>query len=296
MHRYGGIWTGDNASWWSHLEQAIFMLPGLNMCGFYYIGSDTGGFGGSCTGEMLLRWLQLSAFTPLFRNHSAIGNRYQEPFSFEADTAVSSKKILRARYRLIPYLYSEYMNSVNNRTLFFSPLSFEFDNEMSRETEDQIFVGSACMIAPVYKANKKGRPVYLPQDMLEVDLTQDTFEGKIKRQGIHYLDYALDELKCWVRKDAMLPYVPTSRNVKHLDLSHLNVIAYVDKSAEYLLYDDDGTSYDYKVGHSTITKINIEKTEGDYLVKVENTHASIKTVSLKIYNSEGQITEKTMTL
>jgi alpha-glucosidase len=74
------------------------------------------------------------------------------------------------------------------------------------------------------------------------------------------------------------------------------VIAYVDKSAEYLLYDDDGTSYDYKVGHSTITKINIEKTEGDYLVKVENTHASIKTVSLKIYNSEGQITEKTMTL
>lgn len=32
MHRYGGIWTGDNASWWSHIELIMHQLPALNMC------------------------------------------------------------------------------------------------------------------------------------------------------------------------------------------------------------------------------------------------------------------------
>lgn len=44
MHRYGGIWTGDNKSWWSHILLCLKMLPGLNMCGFLYVGCDLGGF------------------------------------------------------------------------------------------------------------------------------------------------------------------------------------------------------------------------------------------------------------
>ena len=29
MHRYGGIWTGDNKSWWSHILLNLKMLPSL---------------------------------------------------------------------------------------------------------------------------------------------------------------------------------------------------------------------------------------------------------------------------
>ena len=36
MHRYGGIWMGDNKSWWSHILLNLKMLPSLNMCGFLY--------------------------------------------------------------------------------------------------------------------------------------------------------------------------------------------------------------------------------------------------------------------
>lgn len=45
MHRYGGIWTGDNCSWWSHILLNLKMMPSLNMCGFLYTGADLGGFG-----------------------------------------------------------------------------------------------------------------------------------------------------------------------------------------------------------------------------------------------------------
>ncbi len=52
---------------------------------FFYIGGDTGGFGGNCNGELLTRWLQLSIFTPLLRNHSAIGSNNQEPYVFSKE-------------------------------------------------------------------------------------------------------------------------------------------------------------------------------------------------------------------
>ncbi len=49
MHRYGGIWTGDNKSWWSHILLNLKMMPSLNMCGFLYTGADLGGFGADTT-------------------------------------------------------------------------------------------------------------------------------------------------------------------------------------------------------------------------------------------------------
>lgn len=82
-HRYGGIWTGDNASTWSHLLQEIKMLPGVNMCGFLYSGADIGGFGDSTSRDLLMRWLALGDFTPLMRNHSAWNTRLQECYSFK---------------------------------------------------------------------------------------------------------------------------------------------------------------------------------------------------------------------
>ncbi len=100
----GGIWTGDNSSWWSHLEQNIKILPSLNMCGFFYIGADTGGFGGNCNGELLTRWLQLSVFTPLLRNHSAIGCNNQEPYAFSEKVLSNTRNLIKARYSLIPYI------------------------------------------------------------------------------------------------------------------------------------------------------------------------------------------------
>ena len=68
MHRYGGIWTGDNHSWWSHLKMNVKMMPSLNMCGFLYSGADIGGFGGNASHDLMLRWLAFGIFTPLMRN------------------------------------------------------------------------------------------------------------------------------------------------------------------------------------------------------------------------------------
>ena len=101
MHRYGGIWQGDNLSWWSHLLMNVKMMPSLSMCGFLYTGADLGGFGADTTEDLLLRWLEFGIFTPLMRNHSALGTREQEAYRFSNKAAL--RNIIRLRYCLLPY-------------------------------------------------------------------------------------------------------------------------------------------------------------------------------------------------
>ena len=96
-------------SWWEHIKLNLQMMPNINMCGFIYTGADTGGFGGDATEDLVIRWSQFSMFTPLFRNHSALGTRHQEPYSFRGESVKVLKNILELRYVMVPYLYSEYM-------------------------------------------------------------------------------------------------------------------------------------------------------------------------------------------
>ena len=100
--KYSTIWTGDNHSFWEHLRMSIPMLCNLGISGMSFVGTDVGGFSFDCTGELLSRWVQVGAFTPLFRNHSAANTRDQEPWTFDATTEQINRKYIQLRYRLIP--------------------------------------------------------------------------------------------------------------------------------------------------------------------------------------------------
>ncbi len=204
-HRYAGIWTGDNCSWWSHLLLAIQQMPGLNMCGFLYSGVDTGGFGANVTEDMLLRWNEFSIFTPLFRNHSCCDVRYQEYYRFENIKAFREQILLR--YRLIPYLYSEFLKCAENDGLYFRALAFDYeDDDDALYTEDQLMLGEGLMIAPVYKPNAIGRYVYLPEDMLLIRFKSSSeYETVVMEQGHHFVRAALGEVIVFLKRKNILP-------------------------------------------------------------------------------------------
>ena len=96
-------------SWWSHLLLSVQQMPSLNLCGILYTGSDIGGFGGDATEDLLLRWLEFAIFTPLMRNHAALGTREQEVYQFSHVEAF--RRINRIRNGILPYLYIEYMKA-----------------------------------------------------------------------------------------------------------------------------------------------------------------------------------------
>lgn len=200
MHRYAGIWTGDNCSFYSHIKLLISQLPGLNMAGFLFVGADTGGFGHHTSEELLMRFMGLSLFTPLFRNHCAIGCRDQEVYRFERIN--DFRNILKLRYALIPYLYKIYSDSIENDDMMFRPLAFEYpDDADARLVEDQLLIGD-FMITPVYEANAKGRYVYVPEKMkLFIMRSNDDYDVSVIEKGHYYLNADINEIPIFVRGD-----------------------------------------------------------------------------------------------
>lgn len=240
MHRYGGIWMGDNQSWWSHILMNLKMLPSLNMCGFLYTGADLGGFGSDTTEDLLLRWLALGIFTPLMRNHSAMGTRRQEAYAFERTE--SFRGLIRLRYRLLPYLYSEFMKAALGNAMYARPLGFVWNgDEIARHTEDQLMIGESIMIAPVYEQNAIGRTVYLPEEMKLVKFAGETVrEEKILPKGHHFVEIALDEVAVFLRKGRLLPLAAAGNNVAETDWEKLELVHFASPEDVYELYDDDG--------------------------------------------------------
>lgn len=247
MHRYGGIWTGDNKSWWNHILLNLHMLPSLNMCGFMYVGADLGGFGENTTEDLMIRWMELGIFTPLMRNHSALNTRRQEPYQFERVEIF--RNIIELRYGLLPYLYSEYVKAVLENRMLFQPLAFEYEEDSRAvQVEDQLLVGESIMIAPVYVQNATGRYVYLPEDMKLVKFRSITqYEERMLEKGYHYIDIALEEVAIFIRPGHLLPLSRGGKNVEEVESKNLTLIACDDnRSVAYKLYNDDGYGKDYE--------------------------------------------------
>ncbi|MBQ8536356.1 MAG: alpha-glucosidase [Clostridia bacterium] len=239
-HRWGGVWQGDNMSWWSHILLNLKMLPSLNMCGFLYNGADLGGFSCNTTEDLLLRWLQLGVFTPLMRNHAAQGTRDQEIYRFSLWEDM--KNILTVRYGLIPYLYSEFMKAALTDEALFRPLAFDYPlDARALRIEDQVMLGGECMIAPVYEQNAQGRYVYLPEDMLMVRFRSHADYDLIPlEKGDHWVELKLNEMPLFIKKGCFIPLAQSAQWAEAVNSRQLTLLGWLTGDAAYALYEDDG--------------------------------------------------------
>ena len=296
-HRYGGIWTGDNKSWWSHLLLNIQMIANLNMCGFLYSGADIGGFGDNCNEELIIRWMQFGIFTPLLRNHSAMGTRHQEPYSFGKETMVDLRNIIKFRYALLPYIYSEFMKARRDMKGYILPLSIEYSDKRSKTIEDQILCGESLMLAPIYTANARGRYVYLPEDMLLCKLSSLREKSfSYYTQGDHYIPCELEEMIFFIRPDKAIILGKELQHVHEEVISELTLIVYLENYCTYEYYDDDG--YDKNLENSSIMEFYIEETNEEIEIKVnqKKENKEIKRVIFEIYSKNKGFIKKSISL
>ena len=248
-HRYGGIWLGDNNSSWAQLLANIQMMPSVQMCGFLYSGADLCGFSCDTTPDLALRWLEFGLLTPLMRNHSAVGTRMQEYYRFP-EVLPAVRNMIRLRYALLPYLYSEFMKAALENTSYFRPLAFDYpDDPDAREVEDQLLLGEGLMAAPVYIQNAHGRHVYLPEPMKLLRLRAvDDYDEEILPAGHHYIRCALDEVLLFLRPGHIVPVAQPANNTSELDDASLTLWSFLPdgESAEYRMYRDDGVTTEYE--------------------------------------------------
>ncbi len=112
----------------------------------------------------------------------------QEAYRFER--LEDFRNLIGVRYRLLPYLYSEYMKAALSDDLYFKPMAFVYPQDpIARETEDQLIIGNEIMVAPVYTQNAKGRVVYFPEEMRMVKFCADgSIAEDVFGQGYHYVE------------------------------------------------------------------------------------------------------------
>lgn len=248
-HRYGGIWLGDNNSSWAQLLANIQMMPSVQMCGFLYSGADLCGFSYDTTPDLVLRWLEFGLLTPLMRNHTTVGTRMQEYYRFP-EVLPAVRNMIRLRYALLPYLYSEFMKAALENTSYFRPLAFDYpDDPDAREVEDQLLLGEGLMAAPVYVQNAHGRHVYLPEPMKLLRLRAvDDYDEEILPAGHHYIRCALDEMLLFLRPGHIVPVAQPANNTSELDDASLTLWSFLPdgESAEYRMYRDDGVTTEYE--------------------------------------------------
>lgn len=255
--KYSTVWTGDNQSFWEHLRLSIPMLLNLGMSGISFAGTDVGGFSFDCTGELLSRWVQVGCFSPLFRNHSCIHTRDQEPWAFDEETLNINRKYIKLRYKLLPYLYDLMWKGENDGLPVMRPLVMHYEKDKNvHEINDEFLVGENILVAPVVEQGKTYRTVYLPEGQWIDYWTKEVIEG-----GKYIIKEApLDLCPMYIKAGSFIPNYPVQSYVGEIDVKELTLDIYPGQG-QYVHYVDDKESYNYKKGEYTLYSFNMEQKE-----------------------------------
>ena len=159
IQRYSFVWTGDTESTWEELKQTVSTILNLSLSGIPYTGVDIGGFSGTPTRSLFLRWFQLGAFLPLFRVHSAKGTGDREPWTYGEQALEIVRKFLELRYSMIPYWYSVAFESHQTGHPLIRPISYHFPQKFD---DNSFMVGESILVYPVLEEDTKKMNIELP--------------------------------------------------------------------------------------------------------------------------------------
>ncbi|WP_066893343.1 glycoside hydrolase family 31 protein [Clostridium nigeriense] len=260
--KYSTVWTGDNVSTWEHLRMSLPMLMNLGLSGLSFSGTDVGGFGHDCTGELLSRWVQVGAFTPLFRNHSSLGTRDQEPWTFDKETEEINKKYIKLRYKILPYLYDSMWEGEKTGAPIIRPLLFNYqDDKKTYEINDEFLCGDNILVAPIVEQGSKQRLVYLPKGNKWIDFwTNEIYDG-----GEYIIKEApLDICPIFIKASSIIPMALEQNFIGEKEQDTLILSIYLsdeDEKFTYTHYLDDGESFNYRNGIYNEYEISIENKE-----------------------------------
>ena len=181
------FWNGDQLVDWSRedgLPSAITASLSLGACGVGIVHSDIGGYTTAWykkrSKELLMRWAEYAAFTPIMRSHE--GNRPKENWQTYSDqeTLKHLARMTGVYCALKPYhqaVAQEYVET-GVPPMRIPIMECPDDHELSRYPY-QYFYGSDLFISPVIKKGKREWDVMLPQGTWIHFWTGKPYEGKV---------------------------------------------------------------------------------------------------------------------
>ncbi len=253
--KYSTVWTGDNTSLWSHLQMVIPQLCNLGLSGMPYAGTDIGGFGADTTPELLARWIQVGCFSPLFRNHSAMGTRRQEPWQFGKAIMDIYRDYVKLRYRLIPYFYDLFYEEEKTGAPIMRPLVFHYEKDNTARTcNDEFMLGSQILVAPVVNQGMTKRMVYLPEGVWYDYWTKEKKTGPVW----FVREAPLEICPIYVKAGSVIPVMEEQAYVGEKAQKECLLEVYPGKGS-WKHYIDNGEDFAYQEGYYHLYSFVIEE-------------------------------------
>jgi alpha-glucosidase len=278
LQRYTGIWTGDNVATDTHMLLGVRLLNSLGLSGVPFTGMDIAGFTGGTTVPLYERWIQIGAFNPYFRSHSAVNTRSSEPWTYGEEALEIARNYISLRYKLMPYLYSTFYEAAQDGLPVMRSLAINYTHDQniySPDFESQYLFGHAFLVAPFASGQNYGK-VYFPAGKwydLYTDEAEQGGQSKIIELSAH-------KLPVFVKESSIVPMQSLVQSTSEQPTDTLVVHVYKgDVNNSFVYYEDDGQSYDYENGafykrnisyHPANDEIIFERREGSLLSKFHN--------------------------
>ncbi|PKL08588.1 MAG: alpha-glucosidase [Spirochaetae bacterium HGW-Spirochaetae-7] len=194
------MWAGDQNVDWSEddgLPSVITAALSLSVCGHGVHHSDIGGyttlFGMHRTKELLLRWAEFAAFTPMMRSHE--GNRPGDNWQFDSDDATldALARLGRIFVAMKPYRKAALEENARDGVAAMRPLFFHYEDDPATfSIKDEYLFGRDLLVAPVVEDGAGSRLVHLPAGLPGEDWVH-LWSGKRFGGGDHVVHAPLGE-------------------------------------------------------------------------------------------------------
>ncbi|KAJ3012456.1 hypothetical protein HKX48_006277 [Thoreauomyces humboldtii] len=280
--RYGAIWTGDNMAEWSHLEASVPMLLTIGSSGVVFAGADVGGFFGNPEPELLLRWYQVGAWQPFFRAHAHIDTKRREPWLFGEPWTGHIRAAIRERYKVLPYIYTLFEESVRTGNPVMRSMLSEFpEDEGSWAIGDQFLLGGGILVKPVITKGQTSVDLYLPPASVWYDYTT-LAKVTPTSHNIVTVQAPMERIPVLLRGGHIIPRrerVRRSSNLMLRDPYTLWVVLDGQRKASGRLYADDGHSYDFEKG--AYVSVNLEYAAGKLSSRPETQRSKHSAAAVK---------------
>lgn len=287
--RFAATWTGDNASWESHMTMSVPMILTLGLSGQPFSGADVGGFLFNPDTDLFGRWMALGAFYPFSRGHACAGTINKEPWAFGQKVEDVSRMALERRYVLLPYYYTLLHEASETGMPIMRPVFFADPKDTLLRAEEQAFlIGENLLVVPEWAKNPAlPKGIWRNLSLIPGD-DKDSYQAKLK-----------------IRGGAIIPTGKIIQNTNEKSLDPLTLLVCLDEKGEAhgTLYWDEGDNWSFKDGNYSFqhftairtadnkVQVKITQKKGKYITE-NNDMAIVKIITDKgIYQASGNLVE-----
>lgn len=231
-------WGGDSDS--RYTSMAASLRGGLSFMssGFGFWSHDIGGFNDHCPTDLYKRWTQFGLLSTHSRYHGS--SEYRVPWHYGDEAVVVSRKFVKNKLALMPYLLEQAVETHENGYPMMRPMFVEFpSDESAAPLGSQYMLGSQLLVAPIFNDRSEGN-YYLPAGKWTNILTNKSYDVAHGQWFKEHFDYMT--LPLLARQNAILLEEPNAEHAKYDYLAASTLHVYQPTAGQHSqpLVDEEG--------------------------------------------------------